>query len=127
MYLWKKKGFKRSSNNITTSKLEDKFALLLKSLNLYYKRQHRVGYRYYDFYLPEHNLLIEVMGDYWHGNKSKYAKNQLSEMQKKNQFNDKFKRKLANAAGYKIIEFWETEINNDFIFVRKELKELTKG
>jgi very-short-patch-repair endonuclease len=37
---------------------------MLKELGISYKTQFRVGYKFYDFYLPDSNTLIEVDGDY---------------------------------------------------------------
>lgn len=51
-----------------TSKLEQDFALnFLDKLNVEYDYQYEAKSikRFYDFYLPKENLLIEVDGDYW--------------------------------------------------------------
>lgn len=112
--------------NIKTSKLEKKFESILKILKLNYIRQYNLGTKFYDFYLPDHNLLIEVDGDYWHGNK-KIIKGNLSKMQKRSKINDKLKDMLAEAAGKKIIRFWETDINSNQLYVINKLKELTNS
>lgn len=51
-----------------TSKLEKKFAKeFLEKLGVKYEEQFEAKdiKRFYDFYLPEHRVLIEVDGDYW--------------------------------------------------------------
>ena len=50
-----------------TSKLEEDFARdFLDKLGLKYVYQFETDIgRWFDFYLPEHNLLIEVDGGYW--------------------------------------------------------------
>jgi len=51
-----------------TSKLEIIFETeILKKLNIQYEKQFyaRDIKRYYDFYLPKLNVLIEIDGDYW--------------------------------------------------------------
>lgn len=51
-----------------TSKLEEDFARdFLDELDVKYIRQFEAKSicRFYDFYLPEHNLLIEIDGGYW--------------------------------------------------------------
>jgi very-short-patch-repair endonuclease len=36
-------------------------------------RQYQVGKYFADLYIPDHNLVIEVDGEYWHGKKGKPA------------------------------------------------------
>lgn len=50
-----------------TSKLEEDFAKeFLDKLGVKYTYQFETNIgRWFDFYLPEHNLLIEVDGSYW--------------------------------------------------------------
>jgi len=64
--------------------------------------------RYYDFYLSDYNILVEVDGDYFHGNPDKFTK--LNEMQLKNQENDKFKNELAILYNIPLFRFWESDI-----------------
>jgi very-short-patch-repair endonuclease len=64
-----KRNLKRRNRNphkkvIKTSKLEKRFEMLLKELNIKYSTQKQLGWKYYDFFLPEHKILIEVDGDY---------------------------------------------------------------
>jgi len=73
-------------------------------------RYNEINFRSYDFYLTEFNLLIEADGDYWHSNPNKYDDKILTEVQKINIKNDKFKNKLADKSGYNLIRFWETDI-----------------
>lgn len=97
------------------SQLENKFAALLRSMGIEYKRQFKLSYgfknRYYDFYLPEYNLVIEVQGDYFHGNENKFGDN-LSKMQLENKENDVFKKNLAKIQNYEYLDVWENQINN---------------
>ena len=66
---------KRSHPKYGTSKLEEDFASqFLKKLGVEYQYQFEakdIG-RFYDFYLPKHNLIIEINGDFWHGNPELY-------------------------------------------------------
>lgn len=51
-----------------TSKLEKRFAVdFLEKLGVRYIYQFEVKEigRFYDFYLPDHNILIEIDGGYW--------------------------------------------------------------
>lgn len=70
----------------------------------------------YDFLLPEHNIIIEVQGDYWHGNPNIYSDNDpnlksLNETQKYKQKLDIDKNKYIKNR-YKIIYIWETDVKN---------------
>ena len=54
-----------------TSKLEELFAndfLKKNDIKYIYQFEAKDIHRYYDFYLPDRNTLIEVDGDYWHCN-----------------------------------------------------------
>ena len=69
------------------------------------------NFRSYDFYLSDYNILIEADGDYWHANPTKYSDIELlTEIQKINIDNDKFKNNLAIENGYNLIRFWENDI-----------------
>jgi very-short-patch-repair endonuclease len=56
--------------------------------------------KYYDFYLPSYNILIEYDGDYWHKNSLEECENDL---QINNFRNDRLKDKIAQELGYKLI------------------------
>jgi len=73
------------------------------------KKQHDC--RYYDFYLPKYNTLIECDGVYWHG--KNLDDSELNETQIKNKNNDKYKNKLADNLGYRLIRFWGDEIKEN--------------
>ena len=66
--------------------------------------------KWYDFYLPEFNLLIEIDGTYWHG--KEVETRYLNKQQWKTRLNDKFKNILAKSRGYKLLRIWSDEINN---------------
>lgn len=64
----------------------------------------------YDFYIHNTNTLLEIDGDYWHGKDT--AKNKFKgylEVQE----NDKVKTELAETKGFKVIRFWESDINKN--------------
>jgi len=50
------------------SELEETFSFILDQLKVVYERQYRVGTYVADFFLPEHNMVVEIYGEYWHGN-----------------------------------------------------------
>lgn len=80
--------------------IEIKMAEELKSRDIKYEEQYRVGIFTADFYLPEYDIIIECDGDYWHN---------LPEVKTR----DKSKNAYIKACGYSLYRFWEHEINTD--------------
>lgn len=107
-----------------TSKLEDRFAKnFLDKLGVVYQTQYKaesIG-RYYDFYCPASNTLLEIDGDYYHSYGLLYE--QMSPMQKKNRRVDEQKDKWAREHGINLIRIWEHDINKNPSQVLKMLKE----
>jgi G:T-mismatch repair DNA endonuclease (very short patch repair protein) len=105
-----------------TSKLEKTFANILDLLDikyeiLFYAKDIKA---FYDFYIPEYNMIIEVDGDFWHCNPDRFPIPQY-ESQKKNLIRDKEKNKWAVNNGYKIIRIWENDIKNNIQQVKQIL------
>lgn len=117
---------KRNHPQYGTSKLEEFFAHeFLDKLGVKYEYQFEakdIG-RYFDFYLPESRLIIEVDGDYYHSNPLIYEDKELSPMQKKNMRVDAHKTQWALLHGYPIMRIWENDIRKNPKKVMKELKE----
>ena len=63
--------------------------------------------RQYDFKIKGLKLLVEVDGDYWHGNPETSSHHFSAE---KNRANDLFKDELAKENGYQVVRFWEKDI-----------------
>lgn len=114
------KNMKPSSGYaVKTSKLESTFEnVILKPLNVEYIRQKRINYKYFDFFIPDCNLLIEVDGDYYH---AKDRANGVTKMQKKNIINDTKKNLIASQNGFHLLRFWESDIKNSPISVQSTL------
>jgi very-short-patch-repair endonuclease len=76
----------------------------------------------YDFKISGKKILIEVDGDFWHCNPNsnfaepKYAP-QISNLKQ-----DEIKNKWCSDNGYKLLRFWETDINNNLNNVIETLK-----
>lgn len=102
------------------SKLEYTFADIITTLGIEFIHQYHVDGFDYDFYIPSKNLLIEVDGDYWHGNPNIYE-NKLNNMQKKNRGLDKLKNKHAADRNFTLIRFWEHDVNNSRLEVVQKL------
>jgi hypothetical protein len=69
-----------------------------------------------DFYLPEYDAIIEVFGDYWHGNPKLYGGNllPLNESQIGQQSKDKSRIAYLSKAHKYMIVLWEYDIINNF-------------
>jgi very-short-patch-repair endonuclease len=116
-----------NSEGFYTSKLEEKFKTLLDVLDIEY--QHffitpKIN-KIFDFYIPEHNLLIEVDGDFYHCNPKIYD-TPVCKTQEINIENDKLKDQWALDNGYKLLRFWENDINNNIKQVKQTLLENIK-
>lgn len=109
-----------------TSKLEEKFAKdFLDKLGIVYETQFKaetIG-RYYDFYCPASNTLLEIDGGYWHSDPRLFEGKELTPTQKKNKRVDECKDKWAREHGINLIRIWEYDINKNPSQVLKMLKE----
>lgn len=82
---------------------------LLDKHNIKYNNEEVFVYYSVDNYLVDYNLIIEVMGDYWHGNPLKF--NILNNMQKNNIRRDKAKNTFVKEHnGINILYLWEKDI-----------------
>ena len=59
-----------------------------------------------DFYLPEHRIVIECDGCYWHGCTEHYPQNNQQQKEK-----DVRKKNVLAFNGFNVYRFWEHEIN----------------
>lgn len=112
---WKEESRKRAINiltNNTTTTLTKPQAIvncLLDSCNIQYNNEEPFVYYAVDNYLVDYNLIIEVMGDYWHANPIKF--NNLNDLQRKNISRDKAKHTFINKYyGIQILYLWEKDI-----------------
>jgi|ERR1035437_543522 hypothetical protein len=64
----------------------------------------------YDFKIKEKPLILEVDGDFWHGNPEKV--NHHNKVEKTRQ-NDILKEEIALKRGIKVIRLWESDIKKD--------------
>lgn len=98
------------------SKIQLKINDLLTKLKINYEREYIMGYYAVDNYLPDYNLIIEVMGDYWHGNPTIFnsEKYLLNKIQDRGIHIDKIKSSyIKNHYGINILYLWETDIENN--------------
>lgn len=115
---------KRPHPKYGTSKLEDFFAEnFLDTLGVKYVRQYEakeIG-RFYDFFCPDANVIIEVDGDYYHSYGLTYE--QKNPMQKHNEWVDRVKDEWALSHGIPILRIWEHDIHDNPEKVMRTLKE----
>ena len=111
------------TNRNHTSKLEITFQNILDLLDIKYQKffYAKEIKAFYDFYIPEKNIVIEVDGDFWHCNPNSKHSVPKYDSQKKNKIRDEVKEKWLLDNGYKLLRFWETDINNNILEVKKIL------
>ena len=108
------------------TKLEITFQNILESLgyieNIDFKYQHQVSSGIFDFIFLNKNILIEIDGDFYHCNPNTKHAIPIFPIQIKTVGNDIRKNKIADINGYKLLRFWETDINNNPDTVIESLK-----
>jgi very-short-patch-repair endonuclease/transposase len=102
------------------SSIERKFIKILNNLNIEYIHQYKLEKKYYDFYISNKELIIEINGDYWHGNPKKFSV--LNKIQTNAQERDRLKTEIAIKHGYNIIFIWEDDLLNNEEKVLQDLK-----
>lgn len=78
-----------------------------------------------DFYLPSHDAIIEVLGDYWHANPIKYGNEEdglipLTPKQERQRSKDKARFAYLKTVGHNIVGVWENDIYIDTSLAIKE-------
>ena len=95
------------------TKPEMKMESILNGLYKEVKYNYEICGKYYDFYIPEKHLLVEVDGVYWHG---KNVNDEcLDKIQKRVRNNDLVKNSIANNEGFNLIRIWEDEVNIKYV------------
>lgn len=112
----------KSKQSSKKSKIETKFELLLKLLNLDFIYQFEFKKRLFDFFLKDFNVLIEVDGDFYHCNPNSNHSDIIYETQKITKSNDEYKNKLCLENNITLLRFWEKDINERPEWVISELK-----
>jgi very-short-patch-repair endonuclease len=95
------------------TKPEKEFKIVLKELDIKFKQSYKYKGYYFDFYLPELDILVEVDGVYWHGKGLSW--DELNETQKNSRTNDGKKDKLCLDSQKPLIRLWEDEINKNTV------------
>lgn len=118
----------RKNSIVKTSKLEDKFMKILDEIgyikDIDYIHNHLVSNikTFFDFYIPNNKIIIEVDGDFYHCNpNSKYLTAEY-DIQKKNLSNDKRKNTWCENHNITLIRYWEKDINERPEWVISDLR-----
>jgi very-short-patch-repair endonuclease len=102
------------------SALEDFFAHLLDTEHILYERQKSIGPWHVDFYLPEHAVILEVQGCYWHGClQCGYD----TEMHRDKRRRDSQRKRYLHWKKYQIEEIWEHELHQNAEAILARIKE----
>lgn len=117
--------------------LEEKVMMILNDLNIKYINNPVIDLKKYNEYLKkeynprpdfllENNKIIEVYGDYWHGNPIKYKATDINKHLKitVEKIWEKNKNRIDHieSFGYKVLILWEYDIYNNYEKVVQDIK-----
>lgn len=103
---------------------EREFVKLMEELNIKCEPQKVIRLKIFDFFLPDYNMIVEVDGDYFHGNPELFE--ERNKMQRRNVANDRYKDMLARGLGYQLIRVWESDLRNNYDQVKERFENLCK-
>lgn len=109
----RKKWIRKNGYLPQKSGVETVFEELMGQTGLVLFPQYHLDGKFFDFWIEETNILIEVDGDFYHCNPNSRHKIPLYDVQRKNIENDKVKLEVAERNGYRLIRFWESDIINN--------------
>ena len=98
----------------TMTKPHRKINELLALHNIDFENEYPEKYHSIDIYLSKYNLMVEIMGNYWHAHPLKYDIDKLTDQQKKSIKQDKSKHTYVKKyEGIEILYLWEKDINEN--------------
>lgn len=97
-----------SKRGLYSSFPERNFAAILLLRGEKFIHQYEIDGKFFDFYLVDRNILIEIDGIYWHNRDGVYD----TPLHKKIAKNDQVKSEIAARHEITLIRIWENEINN---------------
>lgn len=99
---------------IKDTKIETKIQEFLKQLSILFiphSYMNKIEHSYQcDFFIPDKNMVIEIDGDYWHGNTDNPRFKVLNKSQIKTKELDRIRTKELQEKGYKVLRLWESDI-----------------
>jgi len=112
---WKLESRRRAAkmlpNSASTGTLPHRLVNeMLDTMGIEYQNEKVIDFYSVDIYLPNYNLMIEVMGDFWHCNPQKFD-TVSHDIQKKRVGKDKSKHSFVlKKYGIEILYLWESDI-----------------
>lgn len=101
-------------SNKSMTRPEKIVQIFLQSKNISHKYSHSMYDKFFvDFWLPQNNTIIEVFGDYWHGNLDVF--DILSDSQKRQKKKDKSRVAYLTKCGHSVIVMWEKDLKNGMV------------
>lgn len=114
-------GFKIQRGRRTS--LEKKGYDLLDNLGIYYIPQYIISNKFcVDTFLPQHQIIIQFDGDYWHGHPDRFPNPDSRQIRRMKL--DRSQDAYMEKCGYLVIRIWETDMNKHFFDVRQRLLSL---
>ncbi|WNF37806.1 DUF559 domain-containing protein [Bacillaceae bacterium IKA-2] len=107
------------NQRIVKTNIEKIMDKLLDELDVQHRYSFILNKRQFDFVLPDHRILIECDGDYWHANPKFYPNPAPWQIERIKI--DELKNKIASSNGYKILRFWEDDIKENIDEVIKKI------
>jgi very-short-patch-repair endonuclease len=115
----------QKETNCSLNAIEQKMMGLLTAMNLSHESQATINNYTVDFLIDE-KYIIECYGDYWHCNPAKYSAEYYNRGKKKTAAEiwkrDEQRKRELESMGYKVLYFWEHEINNNIKDIKATLK-----
>lgn len=93
----------------TVSSLNKIFRRALHKAGLFPKEEYRIDYYVVDFCFPKKKIVIEVDGNYWHGNPTYYST--FNKTQRRVVGKDKAEGTYLRNREWTLLRFWEDDIN----------------
>jgi DNA mismatch endonuclease (patch repair protein) len=89
-------------------------------------KQKAIRYINVDMFLPDHGVVIQVHGCYWHGCAKCYPAGPKNNIQRKNIEKDKVANDIVEKAGFRLFEIWAHEIQENPEDVKRRITEIAK-
>lgn len=95
---------------------------ILNDLKIIHKPQYPINKKFVvDEFIPQHNLIIEAFGGYWHGDPRRFSESSLSKIQLNNMKKDSSRTKYLKKCGYRILILWEKDLKERPEWCKKEI------
>jgi len=122
---------KRLKNNefpFFDTSIEISMAKALLKEKIHFIKQFNIDNKFScDFALPQYNIIIECDGDYWHANPKIYDRKNPDKRQAINLKRDRFKDIYLTKKGWRVLRFFESEINENLGKCVNRIKSAIKG